>query len=133
MSWETLELGRFGGSAPPLPLGQVSMSKSLNNRSPIFRINVNRKDLPKDCARVTIKIDKKRQRVGFFHDKGEHSRKLVHLKSAKLVYLTLSRKHLDPLGFTKGRYKTVTPKDAMGGMLFYVSPKQKIEQPQETV
>jgi len=128
MGWEKVAVGGSHRSGPPLGPDEVSIIETKNGNSLLHRINFRASILPDGCKAVTLNIDKKRKRLGFFKaEEGYERRVISYNRQRSLVYVSIP-KTIVALGFRRGRFKIFRGNaKAPDNLHFYIKGMTKSE------
>jgi hypothetical protein len=136
MPWELLK-GKSGGVGftDLLTKDLVSICGSKSGKKENRRIYMLKENFPKDTKQVHVMIDKEKKRIGFFTvPKGQEFSAKALSKNNKhdenKVYVSMTLKVMEELGFEKGRYEIIRKKD-IENMYFYISAQKKAEKKEE--
>ena len=124
MPWETVPYSGGGGFSP-LSEDEASVIESKVKTCTVFRINFHRVHVPQNVARVDLKIDREKNRIGLFiaTDPNTSRRIIAYDKKGRMCYVSCS-KILKEIGFSRGRYK-ILKKEGVKDILFYLSADKR--------
>lgn len=127
MGWEEVpHSGGNNGFFERIADDEVSIIVTKIKNSRIWRINFAKINLPENTPTLMLKVDKIKQRIGFFKAPSpEGGRKVIgYGKKSRLVYVSCP-KILGEVGFERGRYKIIKPKEPDENLFFFLRADRK--------
>ena len=133
MGWEQIKGRSSGFGCEPIPEDEISIVSSANGNSIIYKCNVHPRNFPDGTKQCRVMVDREKGKIGFFTPDPKDlfaNKGICAYGKQKLAYISLP-KFIADIGFVKGRYKILHPKEENKEMFFYISKNKRGEDPKK--